>query len=91
MILAWLSLENYRNLSNQKLIFSRQANIISGKNGQGKTNLLEAIFLLASTRSFRTPQIRDVIQWGTMGFRLEGEVERHEKAVLPGRSASGEH
>ncbi len=81
MILAWLSLENYRNLSNQKLIFSRQANIISGKNGQGKTNLLEAIFLLASTRSFRTPQIRDVIQWGTMGFRLEGEVERHEKAV----------
>ena len=41
--------------------------------------MLEAIFLLASTRSFRTPQIRDVIQWGTTGFRLEGEVERHQK------------
>lgn len=80
MILARLSLENYRNLSNQKLIFSRQANIISGNNGEGKTNLLEAIFLLASTRSFRTLQIRDVIRWGTKGFRLEGEVEKQQGA-----------
>jgi DNA replication and repair protein RecF len=79
MILASLTLENYRNLTNQKLSFSRQANIISGKNGQGKSNLLEAIFLLATTRSFRTPQIRDVIQWGTTGFRIEGEVETQER------------
>ena len=80
MILAWLSLENYRNLTYQKLTFSRQINIISGKNGQGKTNLLEAIFLLASTRSFRTPLTRDVIQWGAAGFRLEGEVETNQQA-----------
>jgi DNA replication and repair protein RecF len=79
MILASLTLESYRNLTDQKLSFSREANIISGNNGQGKTNLLEAIFLLASTRSFRTPQIRDVIQWGAAGFRLEGEVETRQR------------
>ena len=79
MILASLTLENYRNLTDQKLNFSRQANIVSGKNGQGKSNLLEAIFLLATTRSFRTHQIRDVIQWGTAGFQLDGEVETQER------------
>ena len=82
MILASLTLESFRNLTNQKLSFSRHINIFSGKNGQGKSNLLEAIFLLATTRSFRTGQIRDVIQWGTTGFRLAGEVERQERAYI---------
>jgi len=80
MILAWLTLEKYRNLIDQKLTFSRQVNIILGKNGQGKSNLLEAIFLLSSTRSFRTPLTREVIHWGSPGFRLVGEVETNQRS-----------
>ncbi|MFN8005565.1 MAG: DNA replication/repair protein RecF [Terriglobia bacterium] len=80
MILSSLTLENFRNLTNQRLFFSKQANIVCGKNGQGKTNLLEAIFLLASTRSFRTSLNREIVQWGMSGFRLEGDVEKHQQA-----------
>jgi DNA replication and repair protein RecF len=79
MILARLALEKYRNLIDQKLTFSDQANIISGKNGQGKSNLLEAIYQLSSTRSFRTPLTREVIQWGSSGFRLAGEVKTNQQ------------
>jgi DNA replication and repair protein RecF len=60
MNLARLSLLGFRNLTEQELTFSRKINIIAGANAQGKTNLLESIYVLAPSRSFRTNHARDL-------------------------------
>jgi DNA replication and repair protein RecF len=70
-----LRLFQYRNFSQAALSFSSAANLFFGKNGQGKTNLLEAIYLLAYGRSFRTGAPRDWIKFGENLCRVEGAVE----------------
>ena len=49
-----LKLKNFRNHNNLDLSFSNYKNIIIGNNGIGKTNIVEAIYYLALTKSFRT-------------------------------------
>jgi DNA replication and repair protein RecF len=56
-----LVLRDFRNIRNIDVEPSRSTNIIFGNNGQGKTSLLEAIYLLATTKSFRTHRIREII------------------------------
>ena len=74
MILTCLSVSGFRNLAEQCLQFCHQINIIAGPNGQGKTNLLEAIHVLALSRSFRTHQSRDLIRHNAARFRVSGTV-----------------
>ena len=74
MILTCLSFSGFRNLSEQRLQFCPQINIIAGRNGQGKTNLLEAIHVLALSRSFRTHQSRDLIRCNATRFCVTGTV-----------------
>jgi DNA replication and repair protein RecF len=74
MILTSLSFSGFRNLAEQSLRFVPQINIISGSNGQGKTNLLEAIYVLGFSRSFRTHQSRDLIQQNASSFSVSGTV-----------------
>ena len=56
-----LTTQNFRNLAAPRPRFTRTANIVVGRNGQGKTNLLEAIYFLATTKSFRTTRIASVV------------------------------
>lgn len=63
MIIKNLSLTNFRNYTNISVSFSPNLNIIIGKNAQGKTNLLESIFLCAIGRSPRTTKDKDLIKW----------------------------
>ena len=56
--------------------------MILGANGAGKTSLLEAIYLLATTRSFRTSRISDCCRHGEEGFRLAGEIEAESRLRL---------
>jgi len=64
--------------------------VFSGDNGQGKTNLLEAIFVVAALRSFRTAKLSDLIAFGaeraTLGARVWKDefVRRYEVELLPG-------
>ena len=58
-----LTLTNFRNYSNQSIDLKPNLNVIIGKNAQGKTNLLEAIFLCAIGRSPRTTKDKDLIKW----------------------------
>jgi len=74
MILTCLSVSGFRNLAEQCLQFCPQINIIAGPNGQGKTNLLGAIHVLALSRSFRTHQSRDLIRHDAAGFCVSGTV-----------------
>ena len=76
MWLKRLYLHNFRNYENAHITFAPGINVIEGENGQGKTNLLEAIYLLSTGRSFRTAHLGDLIRHDTPGFFLEAEFER---------------
>ena len=54
MQITKIKLTNFRNYENQTFNFSNNKNIIIGNNGVGKTNIVEAIYYLALTKSFRT-------------------------------------
>lgn len=71
-----LYLHHFRNYSQTEVHFSPGVNWITGKNGQGKTNLLEALYLLSTGRSFRTHQLGQLIQKGASFFYIEAEIEK---------------
>jgi len=68
-----LLVENYRNFATFKLEFNSSGAIISGKNGIGKTNLLEAVAYPAFGRSFQTNHDRDLIKFGNNFFRISAD------------------
>jgi DNA replication and repair protein RecF len=76
MLLRLIELESFRSLRPARLDLDPGFNIFLGKNGQGKTNLLEGVYILASTKSFRTHQLADCVQHGTAEFMIAGKVER---------------
>ena len=75
MILQTLSTRNFRSLEDAAHQFDPRANVFLGDNGQGKTNLLEAIYFLATTRSFRTPRVVNLLRLGARNLYAQGECE----------------
>jgi len=55
-------------------------NLIVGRNGQGKTNLLEAIYFLGTTKSFRTPRLASVVRHGESSVFVSGVLQRLDVA-----------
>jgi DNA replication and repair protein RecF len=83
MFLAHLSITNFRNFVRTELDFSNPMTVVRGPNAQGKTNLLEAIYYLATAGSPRARTDRELINWlaneDLSPFaRLEGSVEGSE-------------
>ncbi|MEO0137115.1 MAG: DNA replication and repair protein RecF [candidate division WOR-3 bacterium] len=72
MILQELEYEGFRNLMDAKLSFCAGLNIITGDNGAGKTNLLEAIFFSAYGTSFRTHDDRNMVKFNAPFMRVTG-------------------
>lgn len=70
MIIKSLKFEGYRNLSDSEIIPDESVNVIYGKNAQGKTNLLEAIWLFSGNRSFRGAKDSELINFGRENARL---------------------
>ncbi|PYG88997.1 DNA replication and repair protein RecF [Ruminiclostridium sufflavum DSM 19573] len=70
MIVKSLCLENFRNHKDTKIQFSDSFNIIYGNNGQGKTNILEAIYLCASGRSHRTSKDSELVLFGSDFYNI---------------------
>ncbi len=81
MLLDTIKSYHFRNLVDAPIRFSSGVNVIIGKNGQGKTSLLEAIHVLSLTKSFRTSLSKELISWG----EKEGSV--HAKVL----SSAGEY
>ena len=80
-----LSLEGYRNLSRVEFHPSEQVNVIYGRNAQGKTNLLEAIWLFTGGRSFRGAKDAELVGFGREKTRLDLEffaAGREQTALL---------
>lgn len=76
MYLKRLFLRNFRNYKQEEAVFSPAINVIQGENGQGKSNLLEAIHLVSTGRSFRTRALPDLIAFGEKFFYLEAEFHK---------------
>lgn len=64
MRLDHIELLHFRNIEKAEADFSSKTNALVGKNGQGKTNLMEAVYLMACGKSFRTSRFRDMIRYG---------------------------
>jgi len=79
MFLKNIELINFRNYESQKFEFSEKLNIIHGKNGQGKTNLLEAIFMLSTVHSYRTRSDKELINFNKDFFRIETTLSDDSK------------
>ena len=73
MLLAAIEATNFRNLTG-KILWGPRLNIIYGNNGQGKTNWLEAIHVLARTKSFRTQRLQESIKFGEHVATVRGTV-----------------
>lgn len=76
MWLKNLELQNFRNYQAVNVDFTPGVNIFLGPNAQGKTNLLEAIYVLALTRSHRTSNDKDLIAWDSKTAKVSGQIER---------------
>jgi len=79
--LKHLSLLQFKNYLNQSFDFSERIIGISGKNGIGKTNLLDAIYYLCFTKGYFTKQDQLNVQQGRSGFRIAGEFELNDEEV----------
>lgn len=64
MYISSLSLSNFRNYSKEKIEFSPYTNVIYGDNAQGKTNILEAVYLFSQGRSHRAKSDKELIKFG---------------------------
>ena len=76
-----LTLTNYRNYPKLELTFADKVNVIIGENAQGKTNLMEAIYLLAFTKSHRTPKEKELIRWDADYAKIEGRVKKRNQSI----------
>lgn len=74
-----LKLINYRNYDNLNINFSDTLNLIYGNNGSGKSNLIEAIYVLALTKSFRTNHDLNLIKKDAKQTIIKGTVTTGEK------------
>jgi DNA replication and repair protein RecF len=83
MYLSCLSLNNFRNYEQLTLSLGPGLFIYHGENAQGKTNLLEAVSMLATATSFHASNDREVVNWHAPDHvaRLEGKVKRHHDDV----------
>ena len=75
MIVKSLRLHNFRNYAAQEVKFPPGLIALTGDNGQGKTNLLEAVCVLATTKSPLVERDRELIRWHERGAKLSAEVE----------------
>ena len=74
-----LALNGFRNYEWESVDFAPGTNVISGENAQGKTNLLEAVYLLATGRSFRTRFDRELVNFAFSEAELLAEIFSHER------------
>ena len=79
-----ICLTNFRNYDNLNVTFSDVLNIIYGLNGSGKTNLIEAIYLLALSKSFRISNDKVLIKKGKIKAKVNGNVLKNNDSNLYG-------
>ena len=83
MIINKIYLENFRNYANQEIKLDKNINVFYGNNAQGKTNILEALYICAFGRSFRTYKDAELIKFDneTAKIRIDFEKKDRERNI----------
>lgn len=77
MTIQSLSLQNFRSYSKKTFEFSPQTTLVVGPNASGKTNILEAIMILATGKSFRADADREAVRWEAEMARIKSQISNH--------------
>ena len=91
MMVRRIALNGWRNYDFEAVDFSPDINVIRGRNAQGKTNLLEAVYMLATGRSFRSRFDRELVGFGFSSAEVLADIEAHGReqtvkiVLTPGR------
>ncbi len=93
LVISSLSLRSFRNLEAVDLEPAPRVNVISGDNGAGKTSLLEALYFVATSKSFRTEQLSELVREGDQAASVRIEVKvgphlRQQRAAVSGKQRS---
>jgi DNA replication and repair protein RecF len=76
MYIEHLVLKDYRNYDSLKIEFENKVNVILGENAQGKTNVMESLYVLAMAKSHRTSNDKDLIRWDQEYAKIEGRLQK---------------
>lgn len=79
MYINKIKLQNFRNYNEQEIILNKSINVFYGDNAQGKTNILEAIFLCTFGKSFRTNKEKELIKLGKDNANVIIEYEKKDR------------
>lgn len=82
MYIKEIQLKDFRNYESLSVKFNEKVNLFLGPNAQGKTNLLESLYITSMGKSFRTVKDRDMIRFGTDFFRIKVTAFREEELVV---------
>lgn len=94
MTIQSLELLNFRNYEKQTISFSNGINILYGQNAQGKTNILEALYIASTGKSHRTNSYHDLIRNGYQGFELKLDAiinNRDNKIIIKYSTENGRY
>ena len=84
MTIQEVELKHFRNYKAQSLSFGEEINILYGQNAQGKTNILEALYIASTGKSHRTNNYNDLIQKDQSGFeiKLRAAMKERENSII---------
>ena len=81
MYIEQLALRNYRNYDSTSVEFENKVNVILGENAQGKTNIMESIYVLAMAKSHRTSTDKDLIRWDQEYAKIDGRIQKQYSSL----------
>ncbi|MGV3465879.1 MAG: DNA replication/repair protein RecF [Heyndrickxia sp.] len=76
MYIEVLELRHYRNYEKLSIAFEDKVNVILGENAQGKTNVMESLYVLAMAKSHRTTNDKDLIRWDEEYAKISGRIKK---------------
>jgi DNA replication and repair protein RecF len=82
MVFKKLNLQNFRNYTKSEFDFSPKTTIIVGPNAIGKSNIIEALYLLSTGKSFRTDKDKQLLQFGKTISRVKGSWEDKDLEIV---------
>ena len=79
MYIKNIKLNNFRNYKNQEINLNKKINIFYGENAQGKTNIIESIFLSSIGKSFRASKDTELINFGENNAQIEIDFQKSDR------------
>lgn len=80
MYIKNINLTNFRNYEDQEIILSKGINIFYGDNAQGKTNIIESIFLCSLGKSFRTKKDKELVKFDKVSSTVKINYEKLDRS-----------